>query len=133
MVKASVVTHTARSPHRGSSIRSYNHRIAVLDVVVDQERPFTFPEEGADRVGNQLFVQVDKPLGGNIARRKNEARIARPLEQRGLFLLRQAVDKACAPSLEPPDFDDDRNDAQHPRFGFAVDRKRVVRSAAEKP
>ena len=111
----------------------YNHRIAVLDVVVNQGEALYLSEEGADRVGNQLFVQVDKPLGGNIALRKKRSSDRPPLEQRGLFLLRQAVDKACAPSLEPPDFDDDRNDAQHPRFGFAVDRKRVVRSAAEKP
>jgi|GEM_PF-5921582 len=45
----------------------YNHRIAVLDVVVNQGEALYLSEEGADRVGNQLFVQVDKPLGGNIA------------------------------------------------------------------
>lgn len=111
----------------------HDHRVAVLDVVVDQRDAPHFPEEGADRVGNQLFVQVDEPRDGNVARRKIRGSDSPPLEQRGLFLLRQAVDKACTPSLEPPDFDDDRNDAQHPRFGVAVDRKRVVRPAAEKP
>ena len=48
----------------------HDHRIAVLDVVFDQRDAPHFPEEGADRVRNQLFVQVDEPRDGNVARRK---------------------------------------------------------------
>ena len=111
----------------------HDHRIAVVDVVVHEGDTPHRPEEGADRIGNQLFVQIDEPFDRNVALRKIRGSDGPPLEQRGLFFLRQAADKTCAPSLEPPDFDDDRNDAQHPRFDIAVDRKRVVRSAAEKP
>ncbi len=44
----------------------HDHRVAVLDVVVDQGDAPHLPEEGADRVGNQLFGQVDEPLDGPI-------------------------------------------------------------------
>lgn len=98
----------------------HDHRVAVLNVIVDQGDAPHFLEEGADRVGNQLFLQVNEPLDENIALRKIRSSDRPPLEQRGLFLLRQAADKAYASSLELPDFDDDSNDAQHPRFGLRI-------------
>ena len=90
-------------------------------------------EERAHGIGDQLFVQVEQPFDGNIVLREIRGFDSPPLEQRGLFLLRQALDEPGASFFEPPDFDDDRNDTQHPRFGIAVDRKRFVRSAPVEP